>query len=146
MCLKAEEKVESVKRSLQNRIFESAKIKVVWHTKAHRELIKSLQYIPEEQLLITTSSDKKVKIWDPSNGCYLDSLQQNYTKTEPAPLAYFNTKTSTLHSADLKLSKQIEELDPTRLQFDPFVLTKLLIDNPEFAKSNNSNEEWKVNV
>jgi hypothetical protein len=119
---------------------------VVWHIKAHQELIRSLQYIPGEHLLITTSSDKKVKVWNSSTGEYLVSLQQNYTKAEPTPLAYYNTKTSTLHSSDLKLSKQIEGIDPVRVQFDPFMFESVLADNPDFARSKSSNEEWKINV
>jgi hypothetical protein len=56
---------------------------------------------------VTTSFDKKVKIWDAKTGEYLDSLQQNYNKVEPIPIAYYNTKTSMLYTSDLKISKQI---------------------------------------
>ena len=30
--------------------------------------------------MITTSYDKKVKIWDATNGRFVDSFQQNYDK------------------------------------------------------------------
>jgi hypothetical protein len=39
-----------------------------------------MEYIEEELLIVTTSFDKKVKIWDAKTGEYLDSLQQNYNK------------------------------------------------------------------
>ena len=32
---------------------------------------------------MTSSYDKKVKIWNASSGDYIDSLQQNYNKVEP---------------------------------------------------------------
>lgn len=35
----------------------------------------------------------------------MDSLQQNYNKPEAVPMAWYNTKTSTLYSGDLKTSK-----------------------------------------
>lgn len=79
-----------------------------------------MEYISEEELIVTTSFDKKVKIWDAKTGDYLDSLQQNYNKNEAAPIAYYNTKTSTLYSADLKNSKKIDEVNPIKVQFDPF--------------------------
>lgn len=50
------------------KIFEEAKIKFLWNVKAHTEVVKSLEYIEEEKLLITTSFDKKVKIWSAETG------------------------------------------------------------------------------
>jgi WD40 repeat protein len=58
-------------------------------------------------LIVTTSFDKKVKLWDAKTGEFLDSLQQNYNKSEAIPIAYYNTKNSTLYSSDLKNSRQI---------------------------------------
>lgn len=52
---------------------------------------------------------------------YLDSLQQNYNKTEATPVAYYNNKTSTLYSPDLKQWKELKDINPIRVQFDPFV-------------------------
>lgn len=78
---------------------------MLWQVKAHQEVVKSLEYVQEEELLITTSFDKKVKIWSAKTGEYMDSLQQNYNKPEPVPMAWYNTKTSTLYSGDLKISK-----------------------------------------
>lgn len=45
-----------------------------WIAKAHYEVIKSLEYVPSENLLITTAYDKKVKIWDSETGKFIDSF------------------------------------------------------------------------
>ena len=106
----------------------------MWQIKAHQEVIKSLEYIEEEKLLITTSFDKKVKIWSAESGVFLDSLQQNYNKSEPMPIAYYNTKNSTLYSSDLKNIKEIEKINPVKVQFDPFVFEEILKEDPDFTK------------
>lgn len=45
-----------------------------WFAKAHYEIIKSLEYVPEEHLLITTAFDKKVKVWNAADGNLIDSF------------------------------------------------------------------------
>lgn len=107
--------------------------------KAHQEVVKSMEYIEEELLIVTTSFDKKVKIWDAKTGEYLDSLQQNYNKNEPVPIAYYNTKTSTLYSSDLKNSKEIDQVNPVKAQFDPFTFEKILREDEHFTKPKSSN-------
>ena len=47
----------------------------VWIVKAHFEIIKSLEFVPMESILITTSFDKRVKIWDCLEGKLIDSFQ-----------------------------------------------------------------------
>ena len=111
----SKQNVESVRRAIHTKIFEDAKVSVVWQIKAHQQVIKSMEYIEQEDLLVTTSFDKKVKIWNAKTGDYLDSLQQNYNKIESAPIAYYNTKTSTLYTSDLKNSKQIAPIDPIKV-------------------------------
>lgn len=37
-------------------------------------MIKSIEYVEEEGLLLTTSYDKKVKIWDSKKGDLIDSF------------------------------------------------------------------------
>lgn len=99
-----------------------------------------MEYIEEELLIVTTSFDKKVKIWDAKTGEYLDSLQQNYNKNQAVPIAYYNTKTSTLYSSDLKSSKTIQQVNPIKAQFDPFIFEKILEENNNIAKIKSSNQ------
>lgn len=47
----------------------------LWYTRAHYEIIKSLEYVQSEQILITTAFDKKVKLWDSTTGKVVDSFQ-----------------------------------------------------------------------
>lgn len=105
-----------------------------------------MEYIEEELLIVTTSFDKKVKIWDAKTGEYLDSLQQNYNKNQAVPIAYYNTKTSTLYSSDLKSSKTIQQVNPIKAQFDPFIFEKILEENNNIVKIKSSNQQWKINV
>jgi WD40 repeat protein len=44
------------------------KLEVVWRIKTHTEPLKSLEYISCEELLVTTSYDKTVKIWKATTG------------------------------------------------------------------------------
>lgn len=45
-----------------------------WVIRAHYEQIKSIEYIHEEDLLISTAFDKKVKLWDSKTGKFIDSF------------------------------------------------------------------------
>lgn len=51
---------------------------------------------------MTSSFDRKVKLWDGCTGQFIDSLQQNYNKTLPEPLAYFDLKKNYLYTKDRK--------------------------------------------
>ena len=47
----------------------------MWISRAHYEIVKSLEYVPAENTLITTAFDKKVKVWESVNGKLVDSFQ-----------------------------------------------------------------------
>lgn len=51
---------------------------------------------------MTASFDRKVKLWRATDGHYVDSLQQNYNKTPPEPLAYYDVKKKYLYTKDRK--------------------------------------------
>ena len=55
----------------------------------------------KESILITTSFDKKVKIWDSETGKLLDSFQQNYDRKEPRPIAFKRSGTEEIYNPDL---------------------------------------------
>lgn len=57
---------------------ESSKVEKLWVVKAHSEIIRSIEYVMAEKLIITSSYDKKVKIFSAEGGRFIDSLQQNY--------------------------------------------------------------------
>ena len=75
-----------------NEKLKSLKFKINWQVKTNHEVIKHLQFVPEENILCTCSFDKKVKLWDAKTGEYIDSLQQNYNKSVPEPIAYYDTR------------------------------------------------------
>ena len=62
------------------------------------------------------------------------------------PVAYYNTKSSTLYSSDLKNVKEIPFIDPVKVQFDPFIFEDILKSDPDFTKDKRSNQEWKIHV
>ena len=50
-------------------------LKEVWSVKLGNDQLKSLEYVEHEEILLTTSHDKKVKIWSAEDGSYSDCLQ-----------------------------------------------------------------------
>jgi len=71
---------------------------------------------------MTSSFDRKVKLWQAVNGQYIDSLQQNYNKTPPEPLAYYDVKKNYLYTKDRKHAFDNAPIMSNRLDFDPFVI------------------------
>ena len=61
-------------------------------------MIKSIEYLYEEKLIISTGYDKKVKIWNPETGQQIDSFQQNYDKKEPKPIAFKKSGTDEIYA------------------------------------------------
>ncbi|KAL4503262.1 hypothetical protein ABPG72_000868 [Tetrahymena utriculariae] len=82
--------------------FDGVEYQEVWSVRAHYEMIKSLEYIQEENLLITTAYDKKVKLWDSKTGNLIDQLQQNYDKQEPRPIAFKRSGTEEIYDTNLE--------------------------------------------
>ncbi|EGR33574.1 hypothetical protein IMG5_048910 [Ichthyophthirius multifiliis] len=82
--------------------FEGVSSQEVWTQRAHFEMIKSIEYIFDENLLITTAYDKKVKIWDSNTGNLIDQLQQNYDKIEPRPIAFKRSGTEEIYDSNLE--------------------------------------------
>ena len=77
------EKLEFQRKNIIKDIIDTSAVKLKWQVKAHTQTIRVLEYIEEANILMTSSFDKKVKIWDANTGEYLDSLQQNYNKAPP---------------------------------------------------------------
>ncbi len=71
---------------------QKLKFKINWQVKSNHEIIKLIQFVKEENIIITCSYDKKVKLWNALNGEYIDSLQQNYNKSIPEPIAFYDTR------------------------------------------------------
>ncbi|CAK75155.1 unnamed protein product (macronuclear) [Paramecium tetraurelia] len=76
-------------------------VKIKWITRAHYEVIKSLEYVEKEDFLITTAFDKKVKLWDAETGKFIDSFQQNYDRKEPRPIALKRSGTEEIYNVEL---------------------------------------------
>jgi len=78
--------------------FHDSDFKLVFSVKTHTEQVKSLEYLQEECLLITTAFDKKVKLWEADTGKYIDSFQQNYDKKDPKPIAFKRIGTQEIYN------------------------------------------------
>jgi len=46
----------------------------IWISRAHYEIVKSLEFMEGANILATTAYDKKVKLWDTEVGRLLDSF------------------------------------------------------------------------
>lgn len=64
----------------------------------HEESIRSLEYIPEERLLVTTSMDKNVQIYHSESGEQIESLRQNKAGNKIKPIAYKKVESSEIYS------------------------------------------------
>jgi len=78
--------------------FDNADFKLIFSVKTHTEQVKSLEYLVDESLIITTAFDKKVKLWEAENGKYIDSFQQNYDKKDPKPIAFKRIGTQEIYN------------------------------------------------
>jgi len=105
-------KKSSNKSSLVPPLFDISDPVPIWTQRCHYEQIKSLEYIQEEKLLLTTAFDKKVKLWDSSTGQLKDTFQQNYDKRDPRPIAFKRSGTEEIydpsleHRIDLKFTQE----------------------------------------
>lgn len=79
---------------------QDSDFKQIFSIKTHNEQVKSLEYVEEESLLITTAFDKKVKLWSSLTGQYIDSFQQNYDKKDPKPIAFKRVGTQEIYNTN----------------------------------------------
>lgn len=89
---------------------------------------------------MTSSFDKKVKLWDGATGQYVDSLQQNYNKTLPEALAYFDLKKNYLYTKDRKKAFETEPLPSQDLDFNPFLYRQLTVNRSQDFPAESSNK------
>jgi WD40 repeat protein len=116
------EKLEFERKNIIKDIVDRATISLKWQIKAHTEMVKVLEYVEEANILMTSSFDRKVKLWKAATGEYLDSLQQNYNKQPPEPLAFYDSKKKYLYTKDRRKAFEGVEITPTDLDFNPFVM------------------------
>ena len=95
---------------------------MLWQVKAHLENVKVLEFIHEEDVVVTAGLDRKVKIWNGVSGEFLDSLQQNYNKNPPEPLAYYHTTRNIIYTQDKQRMFEEARLSAAQLDFDPFLM------------------------
>jgi len=95
--------------------------KILWAIKAHAEAVKSIEYVDIEELIFSTGLDKKVKIWDATNGEYVDSLQQKYDKADPTAVAYKKSGTVGILGPDVNTRVDKEYTKLTQEERDELV-------------------------
>ena len=113
---------------------QKLKFKIKWQVKTNHEMIKLVEFIPQENILCTSSFDKKIKIWNAQTGQYIDSFQQNYKKCVPEPIAYYDTRNYLLYSKNKNKTIDRVKVDLLTLQADCFSLQKF-IDNYDLLKN-----------
>jgi hypothetical protein len=64
---------------------------------------------------VTCSFDKKVKLWSAESGEYIDSLQQNYNKSEVTPIGYYDRRNFAFYTPDFKGCKTVGFVDPVNV-------------------------------
>lgn len=111
------------KNSLTPPQVPNIQLEPIWVTKAHNEAVMGLEYVVEEDILITSGMDKRVRIFHASTGKFIDSLQQNYNKSDPSPIAYKKSGTSEIYTADMKDRVDKEHIAKLKKEWE--ILTKL---------------------
>lgn len=108
--------------------------------------MKVLEYIDKVNIIMTSSFDRRVKIWKAESGEYLDSLQQNYNKTAPEPLAFYDIKKKYLYTKDRKKAFEGVAISPTDLDFNPYVMEEVRNGRKEEFPQESSNKEWNLDA
>ena len=113
--------------------FHDSDFKLVFAVKTHNEQVKSLEYLQDESLLITTAFDKKVKLWEAETGKYIDSFQQNYDKKDPKPIAFKRIGTQEIYNTTFS-----ERIDKAYVQHQVLLQTvsKQTQDNMKSSTGN----------
>lgn len=73
-------------------------------------------------------------------------MQQNYNKTPPEPLAFYDIKKNYLYTKDRKRAFENVALENTQLDFDPFLILALTKTREEYFEALKSNKEWSLHV
>ena len=141
------EKIEFERKRLIKEEIANKQVRMLWQTKAHVETVRVLELVAEEDIVVTAGLDRKVKLWNATTGDFIDSLQQNYNKSPPEPLAYYHTTKKTLYTQDKQHMFDEVGLTPPQLDFDPFLIDKLRQGREDyFPLSHRSNQEWSLQV
>ena len=66
---------------------EKVQVTLKWSTEAHKESIKHIRHVDiEPRIVISTSNDLHIKIYNAENGKYIDELKQISCKYKPIPI------------------------------------------------------------
>ena len=69
-------------------LFDNLNIPFLWETEAHKMCIKHIHYVDiDPQIIITTSNDLRIKIFNANSGEFLDEFKQISTKQKPIPIS-----------------------------------------------------------
>jgi len=67
--------------------FKDINVNLKWAVEAHKESIKHIHHVEiEPKIIITTSNDLKIKIFDAKSGIFKDELRQISIKYKPIPI------------------------------------------------------------
>lgn len=90
-------------------------IKELWRTRIHDDMIKSMEYVFQEQLIFTTCIDRQVKIMNSETGKFIESLRQRKDFQRIKPIAYKKVESEEIytprmeHRIDSKYMKLFRE-------------------------------------
>jgi len=73
-------------------------ISVLWQERVHDDIIRSLEYIEAEDLLITTCVDKTVRIFKSDTGALIESLRQRKDGERIKPIAYKKVESEEIYT------------------------------------------------
>ena len=137
-----EKKFEN-EESVRNFAFNEINIKSILCIHAHKESIKYIS-IPKDlkpEIILSTSNERTVKLFNYENGEYIDSLKQASIKYNPIPIAIEYIKNNPF----LKDVDKIEEKSKIELYDTENILKLIERNNNYISNSNNDNHNYSYN-
>ena len=85
-------------KSRKDPVIPEGWLSLVWQKHVHEDVIKSMSYIPSENLIVTTCMSKQVKITNSVNGHQIESLRQQKNPHLIKPIAYKKVESDEIYS------------------------------------------------
>ena len=114
-------------------LFNDLTIPFLWATEAHKMCIKHIHYVDiDPQIIVTTSNDLRIKIFDANSGEFLDEFKQNSSKQKSIPISIKYYLFDPFVEDDNNNIENKEPLFFTRKDIEKFV--------PNIKNDNNNNQ------
>jgi hypothetical protein len=104
--------------------YKNINVHLKWKVEAHKESIKHIHHVEiEPKIIITTSNDLKIKIFDAKTGVFKDELRQISIKYKPIPIGIryrvndpFKSKSEQVYEDHIIMRSQLDTLNKENME------------------------------